>query len=100
MSTARGCTIWFTGLPCSGKTAIATRVADTLSRRGVEVELLDGDALRAQFSAGLGFSREDRNTHLKRVAYLCHVLTRHGVMVLAVFVSPYRDIRIPRQDVS
>lgn len=88
-----GCTLWFTGLPCSGKTTIATAVAAELARRDVDHELLDGDALRAQFSAGLGFTKEDRSAHLKRVGYLCRLLTKHGVVAVAAFVSPYRDIR-------
>ena len=57
------------------------------------VELLDGDEIRKHFSAGVGFSREDRTNHLKRVAYLCKLLTKHGVIVLASFVSPYRENR-------
>ena len=72
---------------------MATGVAAELARRGVEHEVLDGDTLRAHFSAGLGFSKEGRSAHLKRVAYLCHLLTKHGVVVAAAFVSPYRDLR-------
>lgn len=88
-----GATLWFTGLPCSGKTTIATLVKRALRARGTSVELLDGDELRQHFSAGVGFTREDRNSHLRRVAYLCHLLTKHGVVVLASFVSPYRENR-------
>ena len=90
---AGGCTVWFTGLPCSGKTTVAERALKELAARGYDVELLDGDELRKHFSAGVGFSKEDRNNHLRRVAYLCHLLTRHGVIVLASFVSPYRENR-------
>ncbi len=89
----RGCTIWFTGLPCSGKTTVAERAAEELTRRGLPVQLLDGDELRKHFSAGVGFSKQDRSNHLKRVAYLCHLLTKHGVIVLASFVSPYQENR-------
>jgi adenylylsulfate kinase len=88
-----GVTLWFTGLPCSGKTTIAELVKTELERQGLPVELLDGDEIRKHFSAGVGFSREDRSNHLKRVAYLCHLLSKHGVVVLASFVSPYRENR-------
>ena len=88
-----GITVWFTGLPCSGKTTIAEIVKAKLEAEGRAVELLDGDELRKHFSAGVGFSKEDRSNHLKRVAYVCHVLTKHGVVVLASFVSPYRENR-------
>lgn len=88
-----GMTLWFTGLPCSGKTTIAEIVKQQLEQNGQAVELLDGDEIRKHFSAGVGFSKEDRNNHLKRVAYLCHLLTKHGVVVLASFVSPYRENR-------
>ena len=86
-------TLWFTGLPCSGKTTIAEIVKAQLERRDVRVELLDGAEIRKHFSAGVGFSKEDRSNHLKRVAYLCHLLSKHGVVVLASFVSPYRANR-------
>ena len=88
-----GCTVWFTGLPCSGKTTIAELAAKELAREGRDVEVLDGDEIRKHFSAGVGFSKEDRANHLKRVAYLCHLLTKHGGVVLASFVSPYRENR-------
>ena len=88
-----GATLWLTGLPCSGKTTIAEIVKARLEAEGVAVELLDGDEIRKHFSAGVGFSKEDRANHLKRVAYLCHLLSKHGVVVLASFVSPYRENR-------
>ncbi len=88
-----GWTIWFTGLPCSGKTTVARMALELYKKAGVPVELLDGDELRTHFSAGVGFSKEDRANHLKRVSYLCHLLTKHGVLVLASFVSPYRENR-------
>lgn len=66
---------------------------EQLRKLGLPVELLDGDELRKHFSAGVGFSKEDRSQHLKRVSYLCHMLTKHGVIVLASFVSPYRENR-------
>src|SRR3990167_2406103 len=88
-----GVTLWFTGLPCSGKTTIAELVKTALEAEGRPVELLDGDEIRKHFSAGVGFTKEDRANHLKRVAYLCHLLSRQGVVVLASFVSPYRENR-------
>lgn len=88
-----GVTLWFTGLPCSGKTTIARHVEDELKRQGVKVERLDGDELRTHFSTGMGFSRCDRSAHVRRVAYVCHLLTKHGVTVLAALVSPYREDR-------
>lgn len=96
LPTARkavGVTLWLTGLPCAGKTTIAELVKRQLETQGCAVEWLDGDEIRKQFSAGVGFSREDRASHLRRVAYLCHLLTKHGVVVLASFVSPYRENR-------
>jgi len=88
-----GLTLWFTGLPCSGKTTIAEIVKAKLEEENIPVELLDGDEIRKHFSKGIGFSKEDRNNHLRRIAYLCHLLTKHGVVVLACFVSPYRENR-------
>lgn len=88
-----GVTLWFTGLPCSGKTTISEIVKAQLEANGVRVELLDGDEIRKHFSKGVGFTKEDRNNHLQRVSYLCHLLSKHGVVVLASFVSPYRENR-------
>jgi len=92
-SGGRGYTVWLTGLPCSGKSTVARMAFEELSRAGLPVELLDGDELRTHFSAGVGFSKEDRSNHLKRVSYLCHLLSKNGVIVLASFISPYRENR-------
>jgi len=89
----KGVTLWLTGLPCSGKTTIAEIMKEELEKRGKKVELLDGDEIRKHFSAGVGFSKEDRGNHLRRVAFLCRLLSKHGVLVLASFVSPYRENR-------
>lgn len=89
----KGVTIWFTGLPCSGKTTVADTVAEKLRKMGVDVERLDGDVVRKFLSKDLGFSKEDRRKNLERVAFVCHLLTKHGVSTLASFVSPYRDVR-------
>ena len=89
----RGVTVWFTGLPCSGKTTIADRVANILKERGYKVERLDGDIVRKHLTKGLGFSKEDREENLRRVGFVAKLLTRNGVIVLASFVSPYKEIR-------
>lgn len=89
-----GVTVWFTGLPCSGKTTIADRVAEILKEKGYRVERLDGDIIRkSPISRDLGFSKEDRRKNLERVAFISQLLSRNGVIVLATFVSPYEEIR-------
>jgi adenylylsulfate kinase len=84
--------LWFTGLSGSGKSTIAVRVHQELLRRGVDVEYLDGDALREVFPS-TGFTREEREEHLRRTGYMAGRLAAHGVTVVASFVSPYRDSR-------
>ncbi len=90
---SKGVTVWFTGLPCSGKTAVADRVAQILKARGYRVERLDGDIVRQSLTRDLGYSREDRNENIRRVTFVAKLLTRNGVIVLTSFISPYRDIR-------
>jgi adenylyl-sulfate kinase len=89
----KGFTLWFTGLPCSGKSAVADRVAHILRERGLRVERLDGDIVRQSLTRDLGFSREDRNENIRRVTFVAKLLTRNGVAVLTSFISPYREIR-------
>ena len=89
----KACTIWFTGLPCSGKSTIANRVAEILKNKGYKVEQLDGDVTRKYLSKGLGFTKEDRDENIRRVGFVAKLLTRNGVFVTAAFVSPYREIR-------
>ena len=84
--------LWFTGLSGSGKSTIATRVHEELVRRGVDVEYLDGDAVREVFP-NTGFTREEREEHLRRTGFLASRLAAHGVTVVASFVSPYRESR-------
>jgi adenylylsulfate kinase len=84
--------LWFTGLSGSGKSTIAVRVHQELLRRGVEVEYIDGDALREVFP-NTGFTRAERDEHLRRTGYLASRLEAHGVTVVASFVSPYRESR-------
>lgn len=89
----RGFTVWFTGLPCSGKSAIADRVADVLRNNGMKVERLDGDIVRQSLTRDLGFSKEDRDKNIERVTFVAKLLTRNGVAVITSFVSPYRERR-------
>jgi adenylylsulfate kinase len=84
--------VWFTGLSGAGKTTVAASVADALRERGCKVEHLDGDALRDVFP-GTGFSRTERETHVRRVGYLASRLEAHGVYVVASLISPYRESR-------
>lgn len=89
----RGFVVWFTGLPASGKTTIARLVERELRDRGLKVELLDGDELRRKLDPEIGFSPEDRMIHIRRVAYVSHLLARNGVAVLVCLVSPYIKAR-------
>ncbi len=89
----KGVTLWFTGLSGSGKSTLAERVAKELRHRGLRVEILDGDEVRTNLSKGLGFSKEDRDTNIKRIGYVCKLLTRNGVVAIGAAISPYREIR-------
>jgi adenylyl-sulfate kinase len=84
-----GFTLWFTGLSGSGKTTIAHVVGPQLEERGCVVEYLDGDTVRTHLSRGLGFSKEDRDTHIERVGWVASRLTRQGGAVIAAAISPY-----------
>ena len=84
----RGCVIWFTGLSGSGKTTIAHMLEDKLLEAGVPIELLDGDVVRENLSKGLGFSEEDRNRNIRRIAFVAHLLQRNGVCVITAAISP------------
>src|SRR5262245_24373965 len=87
-----GAVLWFTGLSGSGKTTIAQEVCRELERQGIAVEYLDGDVIRSVFP-NTGFSRTDRDAHIRRVGFLASRLEHHGVVVIAALVSPYRDSR-------
>jgi len=89
----KGFTLWFTGLPCSGKTTLAKAVEETLLERGLPVEVFDGDEIRTNLTKGLGYSKEDRDTNIRRVGYVCNLLTRNGVVAIAAVISPYQNIR-------
>jgi adenylylsulfate kinase len=82
-----------TGLSGAGKTTIATLVEQELRRRNHKVEVLDGDVVRTHLSKGLGFSKEDRDTNIRRIGWVCEVLTRNGIVAIAAAISPYRDVR-------
>ena len=89
-----GFVLWFTGLPSAGKSTLAGTVAECMRARGDRpVEVLDGDELRQHLSRELGFSKADRDTHIRRVAFVASLLARNGVAVVAAFVSPYRAAR-------
>jgi adenylyl-sulfate kinase len=88
-----GFTIWFTGLSGAGKSTISAIVAQELRERGHKVEVLDGDVVRTHLSKGLGFSREDRDTNIRRIGWVCQVLTRNDVVAIAAAISPYRAVR-------
>jgi len=91
MST--GFTLWFTGLSGAGKTTLATAIRDDLIARGRRVEVLDGDEVRSTLNKGLGFSKEDRDTNIRRIGYVARLLSRNGVVAIAAAISPYRDVR-------
>ncbi|MBF0215793.1 MAG: adenylyl-sulfate kinase [Candidatus Omnitrophica bacterium] len=84
--------LWFTGLSGSGKSTLAREIAKYLSGKGYEVETLDGDAVRDIFP-GTGFTEKERNEHIKRIGFIASLLEKHGVIVLASFISPYKASR-------
>ena len=89
----KGVTVWFTGLSGAGKSTIAERLLAFLRERGVKSELLDGDVVRTNLSKGLGFSKEDRDTNIRRIGFVSHLLTRNGVVSIVSAISPYREVR-------
>lgn len=89
----KGITIWFTGLSGAGKTTLAQILLKRLNDRGAKVELLDGDVVRTNLSKGLGFSKEDRDINIRRIGFVCDLLSRNGVIAIGAAISPYREIR-------
>lgn len=89
----KGFTLWFTGLSGAGKSTISERIYQRLRDSGARVELLDGDIVRTHLSKGLGFSKEDRDTNIRRIGWVCQILSRNGVIAITAAISPYRDIR-------
>ncbi len=89
----RGFTVWFTGLSGAGKTTLARAIESELNARNVKVEVLDGDEVRTNLSKGLGFSKDDRDTNIRRIGYVSRLLSRNGVGVISSAISPYRQVR-------
>jgi sulfate adenylyltransferase len=85
--------VWFTGLSGSGKSTTAAELVSLIRGRGREVTVLDGDVVRTHLSKGLGFSREDRDTNVRRIGYVAAEVVRHGGIAVAAVVSPYRSTR-------
>ena len=93
MTTQKGFTLWLTGLSGAGKTTLAQEIASVLKARGRDVEILDGDEVRLNLSQGLGFSKADRDTNIRRIGYVSRLLARNGVGVLTAAISPYAEAR-------
>jgi adenylylsulfate kinase len=89
----KGLTLWFTGLSGSGKSTLAQYLTPKLIELGKKVEILDGDEVRENLSKGLGFSKEDRDTNIRRIGFVANLLARNGVVAITAAISPYREIR-------
>jgi adenylyl-sulfate kinase len=89
----RGFTLWLTGLPSAGKSTLAELLAKVLRAEDYPVEILDGDEVRLRLSKGLGFSREDRDENIRRIAYVAKLLSRVGAVAITAAISPYRALR-------
>jgi adenylyl-sulfate kinase len=94
----KGFTVWFTGLSGSGKSTIAEMLYHELKARGLKTEILDGDEVRKNLSKGLGFSKEDRDTNIARIAFVADLLTRNGVATICCPISPYKETRDAARD--
>ena len=88
-----GAIVWFTGLSGAGKSTLATYLTPILQKRGKKVEILDGDEVRENLSKGLGFSKEDRDTNIRRIGYVANLLARNGCVAITAAISPYREVR-------
>ena len=89
---SRGVIVWLTGLSGAGKSTLACAVRDAIAATHA-VEVLDGDDIRAYLSKDLGFSREDRETNIRRIGFVARLLARHGVIAIAAAISPYAATR-------
>ena len=89
----KGFTLWFTGLSGAGKSTMSSPIAARLRDHGLKVEVLDGDEVRTHLSKGLGFSKEDRDTNIRRIGWVAKTLSKHGVVAITAAISPYKDIR-------
>jgi adenylyl-sulfate kinase len=90
---SKGFTLWFTGLSGAGKSTLSAPIAERLRALGHRVEVLDGDVVRTNLSKGLGFSKEDRDTNIRRIGFVSHLLSRNGVVAVTAAISPYRAVR-------
>ena len=95
----RGITVWFTGLPGSGKSTIAIALEQRLSQMGILCRILDGDNVRTGINRGLGFSEEDRRENIRRIAEVCRLFTHTGIVTLAAFVSPTQELRTMAEEI-
>lgn len=93
MSKQKGFTLWLTGLSGAGKTTLADELSEQFRQRGLSLEVLDGDEVRTNLSKGLGFSKEDRDTNIRRIGYVARLLARNGTGVISAAISPYREVR-------
>src|SRR5512135_2570047 len=93
LNLENGCTVWFTGLSGAGKSTVSAIIEAELKQRALRVEVLDGDVIRTHLSKGLGFCKADRDTNIRRIGWVCEVLSRNGVVAIAAAISPYREIR-------
>src|ERR1700730_18361866 len=89
----KGFTLWFTGMSGAGKSTISGLLEQRLRALGAKVEVLDGDVVRTHLSKGLGFSKEDRDENIRRIGFVCELLSRNGVVAIAAAISPYRGVR-------
>lgn len=94
-----GCCVWFTGLPCAGKSTLASTVVKLLQERDVDVVAFDGDVVRKTTSADLGFSREHRHANVRRVAGLAFSVVKQGGIAICALVSPYRESRAAAREI-
>jgi adenylyl-sulfate kinase len=89
----KGFTLWFTGMSGAGKSTISSLLEQRLRQLNARVEVLDGDVVRTYLSKGLGFSKEDRDENIRRIGFVCELLSRNGVIAIAAAISPYRAVR-------
>lgn len=89
----KGFTLWFTGMSGAGKSTLSHALEQRLRECGAKVELLDGDVVRTHLSKGLGFSKEDRDENIRRIGFVCELLSRNGVIAIVAAISPYRAVR-------
>ena len=93
MTDHKGFVLWFTGLSGSGKSTLSRMIESELRQRGCKVEVMDGDEVRENLSKGLGFSKEDRDTNIRRIGYVAKLLARNGAIAITAAISPYAEVR-------